>query len=351
MAPNSPEVRPGLLARSNHPNLYLSTQKQQFDQQCKNRYQRQIPNPSRTRTSKTKPAFTLIELLVVISITALLISILLPALSRARESARRGKCLTNLRSVGQAFWQYAEDFGGWFPLKPAFGNPRATVAELATKQQVGSINPTGELVYQPPGNPDEDPGPLYTGQWGLQFAGTLRDIVEQEHTHSRRMPDGSSNPGLPDAKYLKDPKILICHSDQVGNNYSSDAPLPVKPAGNMRAIVAKNGATEKNYSYMYVAGFRTDDRPDFFFLADESNKVDNTTASLTGLTPDDNHGYFGVNAAFCDLHVEWIPSRGGDFESLQELASKLWGPMVSQPARWPGTPPGSNRSSELQTID
>lgn len=351
MAPISPAVRPGVLARSTSPNAPICSQNQQFQQRCKDRDPKPGQTTRRNNFTPQKAGFTLIELLVVISITALLISILLPALSRARESARRGKCLTNLRSVAQTFWQYAEDYQGWFPMKPYFGRYNATVSELATQQQTGSLNPTGELVYFPPPAPDDPPGPLYTAQWGLQFAGTLRDIVEQEHTHSKRMPDGTSNPGLPDAKYIKDPKILVCPSDQVGNNYSTDLPLPVKPAGNMRAIVAKNGATEKNYSYMYVAGFRTDDRPDFFFLADESNKVDNTTASLTGLTPDDNHGYFGVNAAFCDLHVEWIPSRGGDFESLQEMASRLWGPMISQPARWPGTPAGSNRSSELQTID
>ncbi len=60
--------------------------------------------------------FTLIELLVVISIIALLVSILLPALNEARDRARRMVCGTNLQQVGVAMQGYAADYRDVLPL-------------------------------------------------------------------------------------------------------------------------------------------------------------------------------------------------------------------------------------------
>jgi len=60
--------------------------------------------------------FTLVELLVVIGIIALLISILLPALSKAREQGNRTSCLSGLRSFGQLLNMYANDNKGHVPL-------------------------------------------------------------------------------------------------------------------------------------------------------------------------------------------------------------------------------------------
>lgn len=72
------------------------------------------------QTNRTK-GFTLVELLVVIGIIALLISILLPSLNRARETANRVKCAANLKSIGQAFLLYANENRNQFPRTKSAG--------------------------------------------------------------------------------------------------------------------------------------------------------------------------------------------------------------------------------------
>lgn len=101
--------------------------------------------PSRRR------AFTLVELLVVIGIIALLISILLPALNKARENAHRVACGSNMKQIATALLMYTNEYRGSFP-SLAVGSP---------------IRPEDWIAWQPGRNRDE--GQLVRYMSGKRF--------------------------------------------------------------------------------------------------------------------------------------------------------------------------------------
>jgi prepilin-type processing-associated H-X9-DG protein len=125
-------------------------------------------------------AFTLVELLVVIGVVSILIAMLLPTLAKARESANRTACLSNLRQVHIAFAQYAMDFDDQVPL-----------GHRSTSKQFNS------MVYSTTAG----------GRWVL--FGLL----------------------AADRKYLRDPRVLFCPSE-INPKFAFDTPDNPWPAAN-----------------------------------------------------------------------------------------------------------------------
>jgi len=90
-------------------------------------------------------AFTLIELLVVVAIIAILAAMLLPALSAAREKARRSNCMNNLGQMGRALAAYTGDYSQYMPSSPAWMpndwswcNPAVSLASCAWNHNTGT---------------------------------------------------------------------------------------------------------------------------------------------------------------------------------------------------------------------
>lgn len=92
-----------------------------------------------------RSGFTLVELLVVIGIIALLISILLPALNRAREAANTVACASNLRQIGIYLNFYTQEHKGWFPPENDGGN--MTWEGILIASSVGDDRETQRAKY------------------------------------------------------------------------------------------------------------------------------------------------------------------------------------------------------------
>ncbi|MBL8964308.1 MAG: DUF1559 domain-containing protein [Phycisphaeraceae bacterium] len=270
----------------------------------------------------TARGFTLIELLVVIAIIALLIGILLPALSKARNTARAAKCLSNVRSMGLAFTLYAKDSKDWYPLIPfnqtakdkwAGKNTAGNRRNLDQQWIRGGL--AGLFSLNQIGNRGQKP----------VWVGT--SIEEGDATEQYE--DGNRSPLM--RRYIDGFGVLTCPADRrdpivnhTQNNYTP-ATTNGLVLGNIPEVPqSEDDITYYNLSYLYFAGLKTDE-PVIVTAAplfgDETNGNDLTTNAFyngNGLyRAEDNHGPEGGHFVFTDGHASFVRSAPGDTIQLR----------------------------------
>jgi prepilin-type N-terminal cleavage/methylation domain-containing protein len=161
-------------------------------------------NLSRRESSSHKAGFTLVELLVVIAIIAILAAMILPALTSAKEKARRAQCISNLHQVGVGLRMYGDDNKDRLPYHSEgsgtwFWDLHRQHAELLLRMTGGSAARSGNRkIFYCPGQGGQYKVQQLDDWWFFGGVGGNRTVTHLGWAFKRKQ-GGAGSPDMPDS--------------------------------------------------------------------------------------------------------------------------------------------------------
>lgn len=302
--------------------------------------------------------FTLIELLVVVAIIALLISILLPSLSRARELAKRAVCASNMKGIGTAMVIYSNDNQEWYPHHfyfPTYNTPNAAPSThgIGYIGRMGSSNsgppirlPTSATTSSTAGHPSRSlfllviAGQSTPGQFICPSTGDVEDDLRNRGTDASSGTESAAQPGINRFDFRGYPFL----------SYGYQMPYSRRGKPRNTLDVRMPYAADKGPFFQAastLAGSQT--TPDEAITGDQSPTTDigNTPELVVKASAErwrnynsQNHNGEGQNVLFIDSHAEFLrkPIVGVQNDNIYTYQDSFTDPMRTLL----GVDPGNN---------